>query len=295
MQETAGEGVLVRLRGLLPSLAPAERRVAEAVLADPARACGQSITALARGCSTSETTVVRFCRNAGFDGYPQLRLSLAVEAGRRTASDPPSPPSDIQSSDGLASVVAKIGFDDARAIEDTAQHLDLDVLEAVVEAIAATPRIELFGVGASGVVTADLEQKMRRIGRMAFASVDAHDAMTSAALLGPGDVAIGVTHSGATRDTVDPLSEARRHGATTVAITNFPRSPVAGVVDHLLVTAARESAFRSGAMASRLAQLTVVDCLFVAVAQRTITETQGALEATLRSVQGRRYGEPENS
>lgn len=294
MEAAASEGVLVRLRGLLPSLAPAERRVAEAVLTDPAEACRQSITQLARRCETSETTVVRFCRTAGFGGYPQLRLSLAAEAGRRTASDPP-PGSDIESGDDLASVVAKIAFTDARAIEDTAEHLDLHALAAVVEAIASAERIELFGVGASGVVTADLEQKLRRIGRVAFASADAHGAMTSAALIGHGDVAIGVTHSGATRDTVDPLWEAKRHGATTVAITNFPRSAVAEVADHVLVTAARESAFRSGAMASRLAQLVVVDCLFVAVAQRALTETQDALQATLRSVHGRRYGEPETS
>lgn len=284
--------VLVRIRGLLPSLAPAARRVAEAVLADPAKVAGSSITALARECATSETTVVRFCRAAGFSGYPELRLSLAVEAEREGNEGTARViGSDIGPADDLATVVDKVCFADARAIEETGGQLDVGVLGRVVDAVADARRVELFGVGASAIVTADLEQKLRRIGHAAFACADAHEALTSAALLGDGDVAIGVSHTGATYDTIEPLAEARRHGALTVAITNFPQSPITGVVDLVLTTAARETTFRSGAMASRLAQLTVVDCLFIAVAQRHYGDTLDALERTYEAVRGRRRGE----
>jgi DNA-binding MurR/RpiR family transcriptional regulator len=291
MRDATGGGASAHIRGLMPSLAPAERRVAEAVVADPGGASRLSITELATACDTSETTVVRFCHAVGFTGYRQLRLSLAVESGRRPQGQEQEVGGDIAPDDDLAQVVAKVAFTDARAIEETAEQLDLEVLGAVADAVAAAPRIELFGVGASGVVTADLEQKLRRIGRLAHACSDPHLAMTSAAVLVPGDVAVGVSHTGTTRDTVDPLGQARERGATTVAITNFPRSAITEVVDHVLTTAARETTFRSGAMASRLAQLTVVDCLLIAVAQRTYLETRGALELTLESVRGRRYGD----
>ena len=285
-------GVLVRIRGLLPSLAPAERRVADAVLADPAGVAGRSITALARQCATSETTVVRFCRSAGFSGYRQLRLSLAAEAGRRVSQGHTRAiASDIGPSDDLATIVEKVCFADARAIEDTGSQLDVAVLGRVVDAVANARRIELFGVGASAIVTADLEQKLRRIGHAAFACGGPHEALTSAALLSAGDVAIGVSHTGATYDTIEPLAEAGRHGALTVAITNFPRSPITAIADLVVTTAARETTFRSGAMASRLAQLTVVDCLFIGVAQRHYGETLEALERTYEAVHGRRYGE----
>ena len=112
--------------------------------------------------------------------------------------------------------------------------------------------------------------------------------LTSAALLGPGDVALGVSHSGTTCEVVDALELAGRRGAVTVALTNFPRSPLALVADHVLTTAAHETTFRSGAMASRIAQLTVVDCLFVAVASRSFDATVEALEATWEAVQPRR-------
>src|SRR5699024_1085638 len=77
---------------------------------------------------------------------------------------------------------------------------------------------------------------------------------------------------------------ARQHGATTIALTNFPRSPIMETADHILTTAARETTFRSGATASRIAQLTVVDCLFIGIAQQHLEETMNALEATRNAV-----------
>lgn len=113
-------------------------------------------------------------------------------------------------------------------------------------------------------------------------------ALTSAALLRPGDVAVGISHTGATIDTLDVLSEARSHGATTVALTNFPRSPITELADHVLTTAARETTFRSGAMSSRIAQLTLVDCLFIGVAQLRLDTAREALQSTRDAVSGRR-------
>lgn len=281
-----GGSPLARIRGLLPALSPAERRVAEAVLADPAGVAGRTISALARACDTSEATVVRFCRATGFGGYPQLRLALATEVGRAATRGEVG--GDIAEDDDLAAVVRTVSSADARAIEDTAAGLDLAVLAAVVDALVAAPRIDVYGVGASGLVAIDLEQKLRRIGRAATACPEAHAALMSAALLGPGDVAVGVSHTGATSDTLDALTQAAASGATTVALTNFPRSPLAALADHALITAARETTFRSGATASRLAQLTVVDCLFVAVAQRTYADTLQALARTRDAVAGRR-------
>ena len=177
-------------------------------------------------------------------------------------------------------------------MEDTARSLSVTELEAVVEAIAGARRVDVYGVGASGYVAADLQAKLHRIGRVAFAHPDAHLALTSAALLGPDDVAIGISHTGMTIDTIDALTLAAKRGATTVAITNAPSSVIARLADHVLTTAARETTFRSGATASRLAQLTVVDCVFVAVAQRTYAQSQAALEATRAAVEDRRLSRP---
>ena len=270
---------------MMPSLAPSEQRVAAAALADPAGVAAQTIGQLAEKCDTSETTVIRFCRAIGLRGYPDLRIGLASAAGTAEGAGWTGVGSDIGANDTLSDVVRKLGFADARAVEDTVAHLDLDVLKKVIDTIVAANHIDLYGVGASAFIALDLEQKLHRIGRPVHAWADPQIALTSAALRKRKDVAIGVSHTGTTLDTVASLHEARSNGATTVAITNFQRSPLAEAADLVLTTAVRETTFRSGAMASRIAALAVVDCIFVGVAQRNYAETLRALDRTRTAVQ----------
>jgi DNA-binding MurR/RpiR family transcriptional regulator len=282
-------GLIVHISGLLPSLSPAEQRVARLVVADPADAARRTITDLATAAETSEATVIRFCRSVGMEGYPQLRIRLAAEAARRI--EPPDARvvgGDIPPGADLAQIIATIAFNDARAVEETAEQLDPAICEQVVDAINSAGRVDVYGAAASGFVASDFQQKLHRIGRTAFYWPDVHTALTSAALLGKGDVAIGISHSGTTSDVIEVLQQARARGATTVALTNFPRSPITEVSDFVLTTAARETTYRSGAMASRLAQLTVVDCLFVGVAARNRAKTRRALEVTAEAVQSHR-------
>lgn len=283
--------ILVRIRGALPSLRPAERRVAEAVLADPSATAALSISALARQCTTSETTVMRLCRSLGMDRFPELRLALARAASREEAryGDGVQLTGDISPTDSLADVVRKIGYSDARAIEDTTSTLDIDALTRAAEAVHQARRVDIYGVGASGFVCQDLHQKLHRIGLFASAWPDPHAALTSAALLTDQDVALGISHTGTTIDTVEALRLATQRGATTIAITNFAASPITNHAALVLTTAARETTFRSGATASRIAQLAVVDCLFVAVAKRSYERTMRALENTYAAVHDRRY------
>ncbi|WP_328476012.1 MurR/RpiR family transcriptional regulator [Actinoplanes sp. NBC_00393] len=284
---------VVRARGLLPTLSPAEQRVAQVIIDEAATASRLTITDLAERAGSSETTVIRFCRAMGFAGYSELRLTLATEAGRASeaaaASDEPVG-SDISESDDLAQVVKKIAFADARAVEETASQIDIAVLEQVVDLVAGARRVDIYGVGASAFVALDFQQKLFRIGRIAYAWSDTHLALTSAALLDERDVAFGISHTGTTTDTIDAFTEAKRHGARTVALTNFPKTPITRVADLVLTTAARETTFRSGAMASRLAQLTVIDCVFVGVAQRTYQQTRTNLDVTYAAIRGRRLG-----
>jgi DNA-binding MurR/RpiR family transcriptional regulator len=248
----------------------------------------RSISELARTCGTSATSVVRFCRAIGLRGYPDLRLALAGAVARDDVTSVTTAAHDIAPDDDAATITKKIAYADARAVTDTANHLDIATLVQVTEALAKAGRIDIYGVGASGFVALDLQMKLQRIGRPAFAWPDPHMAISSASLRGAGDVAIGLSHTGTTVDTIDVLREARSHGALTVAVTNFPWSPITEVADLVLLTAARETAFRTGAMTSRIAQLTVVDCLFVTLAQQDLPGTRVALERTFAAAQAKR-------
>jgi len=276
--------VTARLRGLFDGLQGAQRRVAEVILADPVGSASLPIAALAAAAGVSQASVSRLCHTLGLPGYPELRLALAADGAN---GGPEEPAGDIAEGDDLASVVRKIAQLDAQAVRDTADLLDLDALERAIDALQAARRTDVYGVGASAIVGADFVQKLTRIGRTAVSYGDAHLGLTSAALLGPSDVVVAISHSGSTTDTLDMLRAARKGGAVTIAVTNNPTSPIAREADHVLVTAARETVFRSGATASRLAQLVVIDCMFVGLAQRMFDASQAALEATWLAVHKR--------
>ncbi|MER5829140.1 SIS domain-containing protein, partial [Streptomyces mirabilis] len=158
-------------------------------------------------------------------------------------------------------------------------------LGAAVTALAAARRIDIYGVGASGLVAQDLAQKLLRIGLIAHPHSDPHLAVTNAVQLRAKDVAIAITHSGSTGDVIEPLRVAFERGATTVAITGRPDGPVTQYADHILTTStARESELRPAAMSSRTSQLLVVDCLFVGVAQRTYETAAPALSASYEAL-----------
>jgi DNA-binding MurR/RpiR family transcriptional regulator len=280
--------VLVRIRGALPGLQPAEQRVAAAVLDDPAAASGLSVQALAAQASTSTATVLRFCRAVGAEGYPQLRLALAGAVAAEAALEPERPAGDINAADSLDQVIAKIVHNEARALAETGAQLDRFALRSAVDAIAGARRIDIVGIGASGLVALDLQQKLHRIGLMAFGWTDAHAALTAVALTGPSDVLVAISHSGTTTDVLEPVALAAARGATTVGLTNFGGSPLAAAAGVVLTTAARELPLRSAATASRIAQLAVVDCLFVGVAQCSYDVAGALLRGTYDAVQGRR-------
>ncbi|MFI0468435.1 MurR/RpiR family transcriptional regulator [Saccharopolyspora sp. 5N102] len=286
-RESGESSPLVKIRSLLPGLARAEQRVANIVLADPASIARRSITEVAEAAGTSETTVTRFCKAIGVGGYPDLRIALAADTARTSVRDRELG-SDIAPDDDLGQIIEKVGYADAKAVEETAGQLDAAILQRLVDDVATARRIDVYGVGASAFVALDLQQKLHRIGLTCFAWADTHNALTSAAVLREGDVAIGISHTGATSETVEALREARRRGATTAALTNFARSPITEVADHVLTTAVRETTYRSGAMASRIGQLTVIDCLFIGVAQRHLDQAKAALEATYEAVGGHR-------
>ena len=282
--------VLLRVRQSRDRLSASERRVADTVLADPELVRTSTIMRLADVSEASQSTVARFCQSLGYPGYREFRLdviaALSRDQAQRVRFDIAE--GEIGADDSIAETVAKIAFQEVQAIQDTAQLLDTDAVAQAVDAIRSARRIELYGAGASSLTAQDLSQKLSRIGKPAGASVDIHLALVQAALLDDASVAIGVSFRGETRETLDFLTVARRTGALTVGITNAAQSSLDDVCDVVLRTSVRESRFRSGAMASRIAQLALIDMLFVLVLRQDFPEMTESLRRTYDAVQSRR-------
>jgi DNA-binding MurR/RpiR family transcriptional regulator len=288
MTGTSGDLVAV-VRAAIPSLRPSQRRVAEVIVERPAWVAESSIEVVAEACETSTTTISRLARTLGFSNYREFRTALWRAATVEIGSGAPTAAiDDIDPADSLADVVAKIGHTEAQVVADTARELDLDQLDAAVETLAAARRIDVDGIGASGLVASDLHQKLNRIGLPVSTWTEAHAAATSAALLGATDAIVAISHSGATQELLTIVDTARDGGAKAIAITNVADSPLARSADVVLTTAARETTFRSGATVSRIAQLVVVDALFVGVAIRSFDASVDSLRRTRRAVESLR-------
>lgn len=288
MTEAARKGAepIIATRTAMPALRPAERRVAQLLLDDPAGFSKMSAGEVARAVATSSTTVIRFQHAIGYERFVDLRHDLALDAARerRATESIPAEPLDIQQGDTLKQVIAKIARDETLSIAETADVLSSEALAEAVEVVTEATRVDIFGIGASGIAATDFQRKLTRIGRIAIEWSDAHAAWTSASVLETGAVAIAISHSGRTFDTIEYLRLARAAGAKTVVITNFPDSPIAEHADVVLQTAARESPLRSGALGSRIAQLMVIDALFVGVVQQRYDESMVAIRTSYAAV-----------
>ncbi|PFG20060.1 MurR/RpiR family transcriptional regulator [Serinibacter salmoneus] len=282
MQQDALE--LVRLSR--DRLSAQEGKVAAVVLERPEALLDATAGDLAILCEVSPATVARFCQSVGFSGYREFRIAMAatVSRGQAELERFELDTDEIDPADGIEDVIAKVRFHEVSAIEQTLRSLDRDSLERAVASVVAARRIEIVGFGASGLTAQDLHQKLRRIGHSCAYSPDVHLALPSAAVLAPGDCVLAVSHSGRTGEVLSVLDVALEAGATAIAVTNDPDSPLAHRADIVLTTRATERRFRSGAMASRSAQHAVLDVLFIRTAQETFGESSELLRRTYEAV-----------
>ncbi|MBE1591544.1 MurR/RpiR family transcriptional regulator [Nonomuraea angiospora] len=276
--------ILARIRGVEPTLTATHRRIAEMILADPAAVAASTIGELAERCGTSLTTVTRFCRELGLAGYPELRLALAAELGRNDATPREQSLIAFSPDDPASLVLRSLLASDMRAMEETAAQLDLEAVDRAVSALVGARFIDFFAVAGSAGVAMDLHLRLHAIGRPGALWTDVHSAVCSANARDGQDVALGISHSGTTAEVVEPLAIARKRGATTIAVTNFPRSPLAEAADIILTTAAQDTPFRAGGVAARHTQMLVLDCLYIGVVQRTHETSNQLLTAATDAV-----------
>ena len=169
------------------------------------------------------------------------------------------------------------------------KSLDPEIVEVAARSLIEARRIDIYGVGYSSLTAYDAKLKFARLGLSVDAYADAHLQAMAAVSLTNRDVAIGISHSGSTRDIVDALTSARKAGAVTIAVTNFSPSPITKTADVVLMTAAPESAFGGEVLASRIAQLCVMDVLSVTVAITLGEKSLELIEKTSEAVKKKRY------
>lgn len=267
-----------------------ERRLAEFILTAPSEIVHMGIKDLAEQCEVSAATVTRFCKNFQCKGYPDFKLKLAAEIAHAEMASRTGITryQDIVAGNALAGIVEAIESNHLTSIRDTTELLDLGQLERAVDALCRAKRIDLYGVATSSIVAQDFYQKLIRIGKNCTAFADSHMQITSASTLTSSDVAVAVSYSGETPETIDALTCAKDAGAFTISITSYRSSAISALADITLYSSSLEEGMRRGDMASRIAQLHIIDILFMGMASRDFSTYVPRLEQSYLNVQNYR-------
>lgn len=250
---------LGKIRSYYARFSEKEKKIANYILDTPDKIIHRTINEVAEDLNVADATVFRFCKRIGFKGYQAMKIALASEI----ITPMEQIHEEITDQDNEKTISEKVFKSNIRTLENTLQIIESDSIQKAVELLHHAQRVEFYGTGGSAVIAMDAYHKFIRTGIKAFAFLDSHFQLMSASQLSKHDVAVFISHSGTNKDTIDILNTANESGAKTIGITSFPKSPISQNVDVALYTSSEETEYRSEALASRIAQLSIIDALYV--------------------------------
>jgi RpiR family transcriptional regulator, repressor of rpiB and als operon len=272
-----------RIRMMQRELTASESRITEVLL----HASSNEATTLkhvAKEAGVSEALVVKTAKRLGFDGYRELRTALSAYKKQPHVDLH----QDIESDDTVETIVRKVFRTSIQALEETLAILDMNAFRQAAALLHGARQRDFYGLGGSAQIARDVSHKFLRIGVRTSVFDDTHMMAMSASLLGPGDVVVAFSHSGRTLGLLDAVQIARSNRASIIAVTNYESSPLAELSTVLLCSTAQGSFLTSENAAARIAQLNIMDAVFIAVAQMGYKAAETSLGRTMGAVQAKR-------
>lgn len=284
--KTGNGEVVSRIAEHRDAMPEALSRIADLVIERPSAPAESTITELAAQAGSSPASVTRFCHALGFTGYPQLRVAIATELGHLAADSAwrMDIGAEFKPSDSPETIRRTLLNVHVRGLETTSDGIDMEAVGRVARAITTSHHVDIYGLGGSAGIAHEFQRRMHRIGISAHAWSDVHDGLASAALQDEDSVAIGVSSTGQTNETVQMLTQAGAVGALTVAITHDDESWIAGIADVSIATAAPVGYLRPDDMSVKHSQLFVIDLLYLLIAQQMFEPATRRLAATASAV-----------
>ena len=272
-----------RIRMLMPELTPSEMRVTEIMLRGAADD-GLQLKRVAADASISEAMVVKTAKRLGFAGFRELRSALNAYKQLPNVDLH----EDLGPDDSAEVIVQKVFRTAIQALEETLAILDMEGFKRAATLIHEANHREFYGLGGSAQIARDVAHKFLRIGVRASVYDDTHMMAMSASLLKPDDLVLAFSHSGRTTGVLEAVQIARNNGAKVIAITNYGSSPLADLSDVALCSTALGSPLTSENAAARIAQLNIMDAVFMAVAQKGYQSAEENLAQTMAAVRSKR-------
>ena len=276
--------VVPRLRMMRPNLTLRERKILTYLLDNATSAAELKITKVADDFDVSESMIVKLAKRVGFSGFRELKAHL-TDYG---ASHAGAPYEEVTPSDDAAAIVRKLFRASMQALEETLAILDLEQFERAAELCFRAATRDIYGCGGSAAIARDAAHKFLRIGLRCGCYEDTHLMAMSAATLTPDDVVLAISHSGRSTAVLDAVRIAKSRGPAVIALTSYQSSPIARYADAALVSTARSSPYTGENAAARIAQLNLIDALFVRVAFMDRRAAEERLARTMQAVEVKR-------
>jgi DNA-binding MurR/RpiR family transcriptional regulator len=276
---TGGLKIIENMLGQLPE---SERKIAEYILESPYEVVNCTVSELATKTHSSGAAVIRLCKSLGFKGFQDLKVRIVSDLGKPVEQGY----RDIEQGEKPEDIVQKTLSNSIQSLRDSAEVIHYEELERVVQALLAAKNIHLFGIGASHIIATDAQQKLLRINKPATAFSDTHLVATLIANAEKDDVVFAISFSGETPEVINIMALAKEKGMKTISLTKYGQSSVAALADMKLYTSySAEAPFRSAATSSRLAQLFMIDILFLSMATEQYGETIDYIDKTRGAIQ----------
>lgn len=281
-----------RIGGKLPYLPASLRQVAETILARPEEAESWTISDLATASGVAESTVSRFVREIGMDGYKSLLRGISEALFvSRTAEQPEGEAGNqlvyegITRGDQIESIVGKIERSSLQAMRRTAKRQDVDALTRAVGYLDNAHTIVFACMGSSSIAAEEAVMRFTRAGRKCLLFRDQSIQVMLATIIEPDDVLIAISDSGQSTSIIQALTLARTRGARTIAITSNEDAPLAQAADVALFTSSVPSGgeLYGESVTSKWGQILVIDILYAAFAAGHYDTTLKHLDETFRN------------
>jgi RpiR family transcriptional regulator, carbohydrate utilization regulator len=283
----SGQNIVEIIRHSLPDLRKSERKVAERVLENPGRILNATLAEAAALSDVSEPTVIRFCVAIGCTGYQELKLRLAHSLALGTTATH----SVLSRADTTEALVEKIFGYTMTSLDWAKSHLDTEALAEAIAALSEARSIEFFGLGASGIVALDAQQKFPLFGVPCGAQADTHQQLMTASMMRAGDVAVVFSNTGKTVAMIEVAKAARAGGATVIGVSGS-RSQLLDHCNIALLVETLDNTDIYTPTISRIAALVVVDILSAAVGLRREAEHAARFENMKQLLRNQRKSEP---
>ena len=241
------------------SLTKSGRMVANYLMQHADEAQYLSISSLARECRVAEATVFRFCRALGFEGYHEMRIALAQAnaTGSMVSQQEPEPGA------STATLCEHANALFLTAISGTQNTLSPEAVDKASALLQKAQQVFCLGQGGSMLLANDICARFAGLNTKFRTAGDSHLQLMTASLMGPEDVVLFLSYSGATRDMMETLRTAKAAGAQVILITHYEDSPGAELADVVLLCGAQENPLDSGSLPIKVAVLYVAEVLLL--------------------------------